>query len=105
MPIHKSDEYDKVVNVSWYTPEKPRQELRSVDAYRKFPHLHLRNAGSPVFCLFRRCILCAALIYETSSISSTSSPMITSSISKLLMTPSSLYVNYLLCLHTCSLKF
>ncbi|KAL8847221.1 MAG: hypothetical protein Q9221_007747 [Calogaya cf. arnoldii] len=27
MPIHKSDEYDKVVNVSWYTPEKPRQEL------------------------------------------------------------------------------
>ncbi|KAL8771360.1 MAG: hypothetical protein Q9209_003266 [Squamulea sp. 1 TL-2023] len=28
MPIHKSDEYDKVVNVSWYTPEKPREELR-----------------------------------------------------------------------------
>ncbi|KAL8674625.1 MAG: hypothetical protein Q9168_001000 [Polycauliona sp. 1 TL-2023] len=28
MPIHKSDEYDKVVNVSWYTAEKPRQELR-----------------------------------------------------------------------------
>ncbi|KAL8726929.1 MAG: hypothetical protein Q9166_006386 [cf. Caloplaca sp. 2 TL-2023] len=27
MPIHKSDEYDKVVNVSWYTPEKPRDEL------------------------------------------------------------------------------
>ncbi|KAL8876205.1 MAG: hypothetical protein Q9198_005557 [Flavoplaca austrocitrina] len=29
MPIHKSDEYDKVVNVSWYTPEKSRQELRN----------------------------------------------------------------------------
>ncbi|KAL8791430.1 MAG: hypothetical protein Q9213_000046 [Squamulea squamosa] len=28
MPIHKPDEYDKVVNVSWYTPEKPREELR-----------------------------------------------------------------------------
>ncbi|KAL8798978.1 MAG: hypothetical protein Q9182_006237 [Xanthomendoza sp. 2 TL-2023] len=28
MPIHKADEYDKVVNVSWYTPEKPREELR-----------------------------------------------------------------------------
>ncbi|KAL9014814.1 MAG: hypothetical protein Q9173_000547 [Seirophora scorigena] len=28
MPIHKGDEYDKVVNVSWYTPEKPREELR-----------------------------------------------------------------------------
>ncbi|KAL8944396.1 MAG: hypothetical protein Q9216_000447 [Gyalolechia sp. 2 TL-2023] len=27
MPIHKADEYDKVVNVSWYTPEKSREEL------------------------------------------------------------------------------
>ena len=62
MPIHKSDEYDKVVNVSWYTPEKPRQELRSVGAHTQFCRLYLRNAGSLVFCLFRRCILCAALI-------------------------------------------
>ena len=28
MPINKSDEYDKVVNVSWYTPDKPREEIR-----------------------------------------------------------------------------
>lgn len=28
MPIHKADEYDKVVNVSWYTPEKARDELQ-----------------------------------------------------------------------------
>ena len=28
MPINKLDEYDKVVNVSWYTPEKPREEIR-----------------------------------------------------------------------------
>ncbi|KAL8710484.1 MAG: hypothetical protein Q9220_004916 [cf. Caloplaca sp. 1 TL-2023] len=28
MPIHKADEYDKVVNVSWYTPERAREELR-----------------------------------------------------------------------------
>ncbi|KAL9031919.1 MAG: hypothetical protein Q9196_000115 [Gyalolechia fulgens] len=27
MPIHRADEYDKVVNVSWYTPEKAREEL------------------------------------------------------------------------------
>ena len=27
MPINKSDEYDKVVNVSWYTPDRPREEL------------------------------------------------------------------------------
>ncbi|RDW89424.1 hypothetical protein BP6252_01456 [Coleophoma cylindrospora] len=27
MPISNLDEYDKVVNVSWYTPDKPREEL------------------------------------------------------------------------------
>lgn len=27
MPIGNIDEYDKVVNVSWFTPEKPRDEL------------------------------------------------------------------------------
>jgi hypothetical protein len=28
MPINNSDEFDKVVNVSWYTPAKSREELR-----------------------------------------------------------------------------
>ena len=28
MPINKLDEYDKVVDVSWYTPDKPREEMR-----------------------------------------------------------------------------
>ena len=28
MPISKLDEYDKVINVTWYTPEKPREEIR-----------------------------------------------------------------------------
>lgn len=28
MPIGKLDEYDKAVNVSWYTPEKPREEIQ-----------------------------------------------------------------------------
>lgn len=28
MPISKLDEYDKVVNVSWYTPDKPREDIR-----------------------------------------------------------------------------
>ncbi|KAH8821589.1 exocyst complex subunit Sec15-like-domain-containing protein [Xylogone sp. PMI_703] len=27
MPISNQDEYDKVVNVSWFTPDKPREEL------------------------------------------------------------------------------
>ena len=28
MPISRLDEYDKVINVIWYTPEKPREEMR-----------------------------------------------------------------------------
>ena len=28
MPIGKLEEYDKVVNVSWYTPSKAREELQ-----------------------------------------------------------------------------
>jgi exocyst complex component 6 len=28
MPINSLDEYDKVVNVSWYTPEKRREDLQ-----------------------------------------------------------------------------
>lgn len=27
MPISNMDEYDKVVNVSWFTPDKTREEL------------------------------------------------------------------------------
>ena len=27
MPINNLDEYDKVVNVSWYKPEKEREDL------------------------------------------------------------------------------
>jgi hypothetical protein len=26
MPIQTPEEYDKVLNVSWYSPEKPRDE-------------------------------------------------------------------------------
>lgn len=26
MPIQNLEEFDKVINVSWYTPEKPRAE-------------------------------------------------------------------------------
>jgi hypothetical protein len=30
MPINKMEEYDKVVTVSWYTPEKERDQLTYV---------------------------------------------------------------------------
>ena len=28
MPINNQDEYDRVVNVSWYSPRKSREDLR-----------------------------------------------------------------------------
>lgn len=28
MPINNQDEYDRVVNVSWYSPKKSREDLR-----------------------------------------------------------------------------
>jgi exocyst complex component 6 len=28
MPINNLDEYDKVVGVSWYTPDKDREDLK-----------------------------------------------------------------------------
>jgi hypothetical protein len=35
MPIHNLDEYNKVVNVSWYTPEKDPSKLKSVVQRRR----------------------------------------------------------------------
>lgn len=39
MPINSLDEYNKVVNVSWYTPEKRREDLKYV-LYRAEPRRH-----------------------------------------------------------------
>ena len=39
MPINNPDEYDKVINVSWYTPEKDREQQKYVnkaEIYRIF---------------------------------------------------------------------
>ena len=33
MPINNLDEYEKVVNVSWYTPDKSTNELRYIRKY------------------------------------------------------------------------
>jgi exocyst complex component 6 len=38
MPINSLDEYDKVVNVSWYTPEKERSELEYVASHLARAH-------------------------------------------------------------------
>ncbi|KAI9810953.1 MAG: hypothetical protein M1827_005684 [Pycnora praestabilis] len=44
MPINNLDEYDKVVNVSWYTPDKDRQEL-------KFPCVLPFSQMYPLCCI------------------------------------------------------
>lgn len=43
MPISKIDEYDKVVNVSWFTPDKPREELVYVQSY-----IQVKQALTPI---------------------------------------------------------
>lgn len=37
MPIQTLEEFDKVLNVSWYTPEKPREEQTYINIHG--PHL------------------------------------------------------------------
>ena len=79
MPIANLDEYDKVVNVSWFTPEKPREELRYGFTSEKTPTT-LTSLASPPYYRFPRCIPCVASISGISSISSTFSRTTISSI-------------------------
>ncbi len=59
MPIGNLDEYDKVVNVSWFKPEKARDELMYVEGYDS-QDVTANRTAFPVFCRSPRCILCAA---------------------------------------------
>ncbi|ODH13650.1 hypothetical protein ACO22_07040 [Paracoccidioides brasiliensis] len=44
MPIQNIEEYDKVLNVSWYTPEKPREE-------QTFPYVFPFSQMYPLCCI------------------------------------------------------
>lgn len=55
MPINNPDEYDKVINVSWYTPDKDREQQKYVYAFEIRASLTLIRVASPVFCPFHRC--------------------------------------------------
>jgi exocyst complex component 6 len=46
MPISNLDEYDKVINVSWFTPDKDREELKSVN-YTKTRYMLLTMTRFP----------------------------------------------------------
>lgn len=60
MPINTLDEYDKVVNVSWYTSDKPREELTSVSVlspnafanrHQRFPCVLPFSQMYPLCCI------------------------------------------------------
>jgi hypothetical protein len=77
MPISNLDEYDKVVNVSWFTPDKDREELTWV--FKSITRIPVNMWTGSLVCYHSlRCILYVVSTSETSSINSTSSPTITS---------------------------
>jgi hypothetical protein len=65
MPISDLDEYDKVVKVSWFTPDKPREELMYV--IYLFLHTQCVNVVIDSHAYYRslRCILSVASTSET----------------------------------------
>lgn len=93
MAINSLDEYQKVINVSWYTPEQPAESLTYVHRHNcaSLYLLLTSTKGSHAYFHSHKCIRYAVLILGTSSTSSISSPMTTSSILMLLMSPSEAY--------------
>jgi hypothetical protein len=86
MPINNLEEYDKVVNVSWYTPDKDRKQLTYVSRELLLrPPAYL--LGSPAFYPSPKCIPFAALTFATSLTKYIYSPTITFSVPQLLMKP------------------
>lgn len=65
MPISNLDEYDKVVNVSWFTPDKRKEDLTCVLLALLQEH-KLISLGFHAFYRFLRCILSVALTLEIS---------------------------------------
>jgi hypothetical protein len=85
MPIANIDEYDKVVNVSWFTPDKPREELVYVSQTLD-RHL-LTVAASLAFSLSLKCTLSVVSISGISSINFTFSATTTFGIPQLSTPP------------------
>jgi hypothetical protein len=55
MPINNPDEYDKVINVSWYTPDKDREQQKYVCVLNIRNNVTLICEASPAFFHFHRC--------------------------------------------------
>jgi hypothetical protein len=60
MPINSLEEYDKVVSVSWYNPDKSREELTYVPFLLSIYHQANMFRGSHSHCPSHKCTLCAA---------------------------------------------
>jgi hypothetical protein len=65
MPINNPDEYDKVINVSWYTPDKDREQQKYVYAFGIRENVTLIRVVSLVFFHFRRCTRFVASTFGT----------------------------------------
>lgn len=69
MAIENLDEYDKVINVSWYTPETPRDQLTLVTL------CHLKTYADPYSAshVCYHSLKCTLSVVSTSGTSSTNS--------------------------------
>jgi hypothetical protein len=65
MPINNPDEYDKVINVSWYTPDKDREQQKYVYALEIRKNVILIRVVSPVFFPFLKCTRFVASTFGT----------------------------------------
>lgn len=69
MPIQSVEEYDKVINVSWYSPDSPREEQVYVPCMLH-PHDNLPtisvdcDSGFPASYLSPKCIHFVASTFE-----------------------------------------
>jgi hypothetical protein len=71
MPIQTLEEYDKVLNVSWYAPEASREEQVYVEIihnaqFRSHPNKLSFFTGSHVSCPSPGCTPCVVSIFGTS---------------------------------------
>lgn len=66
MLIESLDQYDKVVNVSWYMPENNREDLKQVN-HDVLPRGCTNAVATAFLACYRslRCTLCAVSTLET----------------------------------------
>lgn len=66
MPIQSLEEFDKVLNVSWYNPERPREEQAYVSVSFHDIASALTVSDSHAFCPFLKCIRSVASTFAIS---------------------------------------